>query len=92
MHVVRLRSAGAASIQHICRPSFCTSANPRNAPPEHAERKMGAWQVHAYSADAVADLQYSDRVKMPIIGRPNDVLVRVAAASLNAIDLEMASE
>lgn len=53
-----------------------------------AERKMGAWQVHAYG-DA---LQFSDRVKVPVIADANDVLVRVTASSLNAIDVEMASK
>lgn len=56
-----------------------------------AERKMGAWQVHAYG-DVREELQFSDRVKVPVIADANDVLVRVTASSLNAIDVEMASK
>lgn len=56
------------------------------------DRKMGAWQVHAYGDDVAEELQYSDRVKIPPITDANDVLVRVTAASLNGIDLEMGRE
>lgn len=57
----------------------------------NAERKMGAWQVHAYG-DVREELQFSDRVKVPVLSDANDVLVRVSASSLNAIDVEMASK
>lgn len=51
-------------------------------------RKMGAWQLHAYGDEVL----YSDKVRIPAVTGANDVLVKVSAASLNPIDVDMASE
>lgn len=53
-----------------------------------AVRKMGAWQLHAYGDEVL----YSDKVRIPPVTGANGVLVKVSAASLNPIDVEMASK
>lgn len=66
------------------------SAPPSSPPPPAAEaiRKMGAWQLHAYGDEVL----YSDKVRIPPVTGANEVLVKVSAASLNPIDVQMASE
>lgn len=51
-------------------------------------RKMGAWQLHAYGDEVL----FSDKVRIPPVTGANDVLVKVNAASLNPIDVHMASK
>lgn len=46
--------------------------------------KMKAWQVHSYNEE----LQLTP-ARIPIISQPNDVLVRVEAASVNPLDTYM---
>lgn len=65
--------------------TLSTSATHSNDP--LGERKMGAWQIHAYDDD----LQYSDKIKLPTITGPNDVLIKISAASINPIDIAMSS-
>lgn len=55
---------------------------------EYNDEKMQAWQMHSYGD--LSDLKLSD-VRIPIIKRPNDVLVKVEAASVNPIDLAVSS-
>lgn len=62
-----------------------TSTAHSNEP--QGERKMGAWQIHSYNDD----LHYSDKIKLPTITGPNDVLIKVSAASINPIDIAMSS-
>lgn len=77
-------------IRHICKlnasHSLSTSATHSNEP--QGERKMGAWQIHAYDDD----LQYSDKIKLPAITGSNDVLIKISAASINPIDIAMSSK
>lgn len=65
--------------------TFSTSTKHSNEP--LGERKMGAWQIHSYDDD----LQYSNNIKLPTITGPNDVLIKVSAASINPIDIAMSS-
>lgn len=51
---------------------------------ENNDEKMQAWQIHSYGG--LDDLKLSD-VRIPIIKRPNDVLIKVQATSVNPIDL-----
>ncbi|XP_012267366.2 reticulon-4-interacting protein 1, mitochondrial [Athalia rosae] len=51
---------------------------------ENHEEKMQAWQIHSY--EGLANLKLSD-VRIPIIKKPNDVLIKIEAASVNPIDL-----
>ena len=50
---------------------------------------MCAWQVHSYGG--TEELQLSCSVRDPVISKPDDVLVNVAAASVNPIDVAMMS-
>jgi len=47
---------------------------------------MRSWQIHSYGG--IEDLQLSSS-RIPLIKSPNDVLVKVHAASVNPIDLAM---
>lgn len=55
---------------------------------ENPDDKMQAWQIHSYNG--LNDLQLSN-VRIPVINQPTDVLVKVQAASVNPIDVAMAS-
>lgn len=48
---------------------------------------MSAWQLHKYGD--IDQLKLSRLVRMPVICRPHDVLVRVHAASVNPVDVMM---
>ncbi|KAE8747807.1 hypothetical protein FOCC_FOCC005420 [Frankliniella occidentalis] len=51
------------------------------------EGKMCAWQVHSYGG--TEELQLSCSVRQPVVTKPDDVLVNVAASSVNPIDVAM---
>lgn len=51
------------------------------------QNKMSSWQIHAYGD--LSELQYSPQMRIPHITKPNQVLVKVEAASVNPIDVEM---
>ncbi|XP_033325971.1 NAD(P)H oxidoreductase RTN4IP1, mitochondrial isoform X2 [Megalopta genalis] len=53
---------------------------------ENIEDKMQAWQIHSY--DGLEELKLSN-VRIPIIARPTDVLIKVEASSVNPIDIAM---
>ncbi|XP_076646747.1 NAD(P)H oxidoreductase RTN4IP1, mitochondrial [Halictus rubicundus] len=53
---------------------------------ENVEDKMQAWQIHSYGG--LEELKLSN-VRIPIIARPTDVLVKVEASSVNPIDIAM---
>lgn len=54
-----------------------------------AAGRMRAWRVHAYGA--LAELRL-DEARVPPLRAPDDVLVRVSAASINPIDVAMIGE
>lgn len=54
--------------------------------PENSE-SMSVWQFDSYGDESNARLVTN--VKLPIIEGPSDVLVKVAAASVNPLDVEM---
>jgi len=52
--------------------------------------KMIAWQAHSYST--VDDLVLTSNARSPTMVAANEVLVRVKASSVNALDVLMAGE
>jgi hypothetical protein len=59
--------------------------------PLHNERenigKMLAWQISSYGD--IKELELSNNAKIPFLSKPNDVLVKVSATSVNPIDVLM---
>lgn len=53
---------------------------------ENADERMQAWQIHSYGS--LDELKLSD-VKVPVLSRPSDILIKVDAASVNPIDVAM---
>lgn len=49
--------------------------------------KMAAWQIHSYGG--LEELQLARNVRTPLITKPNEVLIKVLATSLNPLDLAM---
>lgn len=50
-------------------------------------KSMTAWQLHKYGP--LTELTVSDTVPVPVIRRPDHVLVEVHAASVNPVDIMM---
>lgn len=48
--------------------------------------KMSCWQIHSYGNMDELQLQHT---RIPIISNPNDVLIKVNAASVNPLDVAM---
>lgn len=55
---------------------------------ESIEDKMQAWQIHSYGG--LEELKLLS-VRIPLIAKPTDVLVKVEASSVNPIDIAMTS-
>lgn len=55
---------------------------------ENVEDKMQAWQIHSYGG--LEELKLSN-VRIPVIAKPTDVLIKVEASSVNSIDIAMTS-
>ncbi|XP_033364575.1 reticulon-4-interacting protein 1, mitochondrial isoform X1 [Bombus vosnesenskii] len=53
---------------------------------ENVEDKMQAWQIHSYGG--LEELKLSN-VRIPVIAKPTDILVKVEASSVNSIDIAM---
>jgi hypothetical protein len=49
--------------------------------------KMLAWQIHGYGG--LEELKWSKTARIPHIKGPDDVLIQIAASSINPIDLAM---
>ncbi|XP_029052878.1 reticulon-4-interacting protein 1 homolog, mitochondrial-like [Osmia bicornis bicornis] len=64
----------------------CFLSNFSMKPKENVQEKMQAWQIHSY--DGLEELKLSN-VRIPVIARPTDVLVKVEASSVNPIDIAM---
>lgn len=58
--------------------------------PRNDQRKMRGWQIHEYGD--VGILQCNESIKIPPIKQPNEVLIKVNAASVNPIDVAMMRE
>lgn len=58
---------------------------------KRCHNRMSGWQIHNYS-DSVSELQNSDNLKKPHIRKPNQLLVKILASSVNPIDVAMMSE
>lgn len=50
-------------------------------------RKMTGWQIHSYGD--LSELQYSEKLRIPMIRKPTEVLVKVNSSSVNPIDVAM---
>jgi len=55
----------------------------------YSHQTMKAWQIHEYSGSS--GLELAQEKLIPSISSPGDVLVKVHAASVNPIDVQMAS-
>lgn len=55
------------------------------------QSRMRAWQIHNYS-ESVSELQAANNLKKPHIRRPDQLLVKVLASSVNPIDTAMMSK
>lgn len=53
---------------------------------ENTDERMQAWQIHSYGS--LDELKLST-VKIPVLSRPSDILIKVEAASVNPIDVAM---
>lgn len=62
--------------------SYCRKIRPIN--------KMCGWQIHSYGS--LDEVEHSDNLKIPILTSPNQLLVKVTAASVNPIDVAMISK
>lgn len=56
---------------------------------EYSRQAMKAWQIHEYSGSSGLDLAQEKLI--PSISSPRDVLVKIHAASVNPIDVQMAA-
>lgn len=66
---------------------YCHSPVSENKVSYELPKFMSAWQVTSYSEEE--RLQLSNNVEVPIINDPHQVLVKVTAASVNPLDVEM---
>jgi hypothetical protein len=55
-------------------------------PKDNVHGKMLAWQIHYY---ADKNDPHLSRVRIPILSRPSEVLIKVDASSVNPIDIAM---
>ena len=53
--------------------------------------RMKGWQIHNYSEN-VEELQSSANIKKPHIKSPSQLLVKIAASSVNPLDVAMISK
>ncbi|XP_046630199.1 reticulon-4-interacting protein 1, mitochondrial-like [Neodiprion virginianus] len=84
MFVLRITTIGARPVVR-CSRIRCLSQLSRRYK-ENSETKMQAWQIHSYGG--LSDLKLSE-VRIPIIRKPGDVLIKVEASSINPIDISM---
>lgn len=66
-------------------PILCRKLS-QNVPVAKELPKMKSWQIHEYGDLEILQL---GNARLPVIGSPSKVLVKVKAASLNPIDLYM---
>lgn len=78
--------AAARQVGCATRQQSSTAAQPLAS----ARDKMSAWQIHSYGD--LGELQLSPQIRIPHIAHPNQVLVKVEAASVNPIDVAMIGE
>jgi hypothetical protein len=81
------RNIFASSFRHA-------SSLAQNVPEESPKRsfnRMKGWQIHNYS-DSIEELQHSENIKKPHIRKPSQLLVKIAASSVNPLDVAMISE
>ena len=65
----------------------CRQLHSTESRPLQSRDHMSAWQLHRYGSSS--ELSLCDDVKIPTIRRPDEVLVRVHAASVNPVDVAM---
>ncbi|KAG8582371.1 hypothetical protein GDO81_008028 [Engystomops pustulosus] len=86
MHIVCRRSA-----LHLGRGSILAGVGKERGIHSSCPRRtvMPAWVIDKYGSNDV--LRYNENVLFPIIHYPNEVIIKVHAASLNPIDVNMRS-
>lgn len=50
-------------------------------------RKMAGWQIHSYGD--LSELQYSEKLRVPVIRKPTEILIKINSSSVNPIDVAM---
>ncbi len=75
------------SSSSVCyvRAQHINSTNPQEV--KNLPITMAAWQINGYNG--IQSLEFTETQDIPLITKPNDVLVEVKAASINAIDVMM---
>ncbi|GAB0091810.1 Reticulon-4-interacting protein 1 [Sergentomyia squamirostris] len=49
--------------------------------------KMSGWEIHSYGG--IDELQFSDNIRIPQIQQGSEVMIRIKAASINPLDVDM---
>ncbi|XP_077296997.1 NAD(P)H oxidoreductase RTN4IP1, mitochondrial-like [Arctopsyche grandis] len=84
-------SRWATTLRAAARQVGCStprqSSSAAALPLANARDKMSAWQIHSYGD--LSELQLSPQTRIPHIAHPNQVLIKVEAASVNPIDVAM---
>ena len=58
---------------------------------DRQQHHMSAWQVKKYNQDFNSSLFFNDKLPIPPINNPNELLIKVNASSVNPIDVRMSS-
>ncbi|CRK93736.1 CLUMA_CG007264, isoform A [Clunio marinus] len=75
--------------RHIIGRSFSSlSEAPAVNEDKKCRSRMSGWQIHSYS-DNIGELQYSEKLKKPVVRKPTELLIKVLASSVNPIDVAM---
>ncbi|XP_040284761.1 reticulon-4-interacting protein 1, mitochondrial [Bufo bufo] len=80
------------SVLHLCRrPSLIADAGKERGIHSSGRRSMvmPAWVIDKYGSNDV--LRFNENVLLPIIHYPNEVIIKVHAASVNPLDVNMRS-
>lgn len=91
------RSTRVNHVRNTSNAAESTSTSPVNLDVEKGSfkkerfHKMQGYSISAYSND-LEELQFSSTLRKPYISAPNQVLVKVTAASVNPIDVAMMSK
>ena len=68
-----------------------TICRQRNYPLEPINRKLSqrSWNIVRFDQDLKRAIQFNSSSQVPILNRPNEVMVKVLASSVNPLDIEM---
>ncbi|XP_065213648.1 reticulon-4-interacting protein 1 homolog, mitochondrial-like [Planococcus citri] len=82
-----LRTLNLIKVSTTCPKRWCQSQTLERNPAADFTGTMSAWQLTNYGDES--NLVLTENVEIPIITDPNQVLVKVSAASVNPLDVEM---